>query len=271
MGWTYTAIKFGAHLLSSRRWDSFHSPSLFRLFTHCCNEHEYPEAYTLIETERVKLKRSPDLISREELGAGSKYKADPGKKRISDIAAHALSLPFQCRFLSRLAGFMEPEFIVEFGTSLGISASYLGVGAPGAFIHTVEGDPNISAVASRVFINLGLNNIALQTLSFNQYIAGLPINHKPIDILFLDGHHTSVATIQYYQALRQYLHSRSIVIVDDLYWSPDMQAGWQNLIALPEVTQSVDCFHFGMLFFNPDFQQKENHIIRLPIKMQLRK
>ena len=271
MGWTYTAIQFGAHLLRSRRWDSFHSPSLFRLFTHCCNDQEYPEAYNLIEKVRAKLKHSPLLISREDPGAGSKYSTAPRKERLSDIASHALSLPFQCRFLSRLAGFMEPEVIVEFGTSLGISASYLGVGAPGASIITIEGDPNISAIASSVFMDLGLSNIALQTLSFNQYIAGLPINHKPIDILFLDGHHTSADTMQYYQALRQYLHSRSIVIVDDLYWSPDMQAGWQNLIALPEVTQSVDCFHFGMLFFNPDFQQKENHIIRLPINMQLRK
>ncbi len=271
MGWTYTAIQFGSHFLRSRRWDSFHSPSLFRLFTHCCNEKDRPEAYTLIERERDKLKNSPALISREDFGAGSKYSAETKKERISAIASHALSLPFQCRFLSRLAGFIKPEVIVEFGTSLGISASYLGVGAPGASIYTVEGDPEVSAVASSVFKALGLSNIALETLSFDQYIEQLPIDHLPIDLLFLDGHHTSDATIRYYKALSKYLHPGSIVVIDDLYWSADMQAGWQNLIALPEVTQSVDCFHFGMLFLNPDFQQKENHIIRLPMKMQLHK
>ncbi|MBK9104925.1 MAG: class I SAM-dependent methyltransferase [Saprospiraceae bacterium] len=271
MGWTYTAIQFGSHLLRSRRWDSFHSPSLFRLFTHCCNEQIRPEAYTRIERERDKLKNSTALISRKDFGAGSKYSPESKIERISAIASHALSLPFQCRFLSRLAGFIQPEVIVEFGTSLGISASYLGVGAPGARIFTVEGDPEVSEVASSVFETLGLNNIAIQTSSFDQYIACLPIDHLPIDLLFLDGHHTSAATIYYYQALRKYLHSGSIVIIDDLYWSADMQAGWQALIALPEVTQSVDCFHFGLLFLNPDFQQKENHTIRLPLKMHFQK
>ena len=269
MGWTYTAIQFGSHFVRSRRWDSFHSPSLFRLFTNCCNEQDYPESFDRIERQRDKLKSSSELITRKDFGAGSKHNPESKKERISAIASHALSFPFQCRFLSRLAGFIHPEVIVEFGTSLGISASYLAAGAPEAKVYTVEGDPAVSAVASSVFLNLGLSNISIHTLSFDQYIEGLPDNRLMVDLLFLDGHHTSVATMRYYQAMRKYLHPSSVVIIDDLYWSADMQACWQKLIALPEVTQSVDCFHFGMLFLNPDFQQKENHIIRLPLKMQL--
>ena len=271
MGWTYTAIQFGSHFVRSRRWDSFHSPALFRLFTHCCNEQDHPESFDSIERQRDKLKSSSDLITRKDFGAGSKHNPESTKERISAIASHALSFPFQGRFLSRLAGFIRPEVIVEFGTSLGISASYLAAGAPAASVYTVEGDPEVSAVASSVIMNLGLSNILIHTLSFDQYIDGLRNKHLTVDLLFLDGHHTSAATIHYYQAMRKFLHPGSIVIIDDLYWSADMQACWQKLIALPEVTQSVDCFHFGMLFLNPDFQQKENHIIRLPLKMQLKK
>jgi hypothetical protein len=48
-----------------------------------------------------------------------------------------------------------------------------------------------------------------------------------------------------------------------------MTRGWHELINYPEVTQSVDCFHFGLIFFRNDFIGQENHKIRLPIKMML--
>ena len=82
----------------------------------------------------------------------------------------------------------------------------------------------------------------------------------------MDGNHRSTPLLTYYDQLKNRLHEHTILMVDDIYWSADMQLGWQKLINKKEVTQSVDCFHFGLLFFNKEFLAKENHIIRLPWK-----
>jgi predicted O-methyltransferase YrrM len=270
MGRTYTAFQFGAHLFRSRRWDAFHSPYLFRLFTHCCDDSTLSPSIGLIEKERTRLKDSAGIILRQDYGAGSSFAQKSKSEYVSAIARRALSLPFQCRFLYRLAAFTKPRHIVEFGTSLGISTAYLGFGAPEAVIDTVEGDPEISKLALTVFRNLGLKNITLHTRTFDTYISQNTEGSKTVDLLFLDGHHTSSALLHYYKGLKGKLHAGSIIVVDDIYWSADMHACWKSLICMPGVTQSVDCFHFGLLFFNPDFKNRENHIIRLPLRMQLK-
>jgi hypothetical protein len=92
---------------------------------------------------------------------------------------------------------------------------------------------------------------------------------KPLDLIFLDGNHRSEALLQYYRSLRPYIHEHTILVIDDIHWSKDMHDGWSQLTGLPEITQSVDCYHFGLLFFRTDFINKENHLIRLPLKSEL--
>jgi predicted O-methyltransferase YrrM len=91
-----------------------------------------------------------------------------------------------------------------------------------------------------------------------------------IDLLFLDGHHQSTALLRYYAVLKKRFSQKTIVVVDDIYWSKDMQDGWKKLMDMPEVTQSVDCFQFGLLFFRNEFLEKEHHCIRLPLKALFR-
>lgn len=264
MSRTYTATQYLFHLFRSKRWDSFHSPYLFHLFSYCGDERISNPLFETIERKRKDLIQSKDVIIRQDFGAGTAYDQAKNTKAISGIARHALSLPFQCRFLYRLADLTDSRVIVELGTSLGISSAYLGIANSTSRIDTVEGDPSVAQIARKVFDTLRLDNIHLHTTSFDTFIAnGMP-GDKRIDLLFLDGHHTSAALWKYYHGLKPYLSDQTIIIVDDLYWSADMTDGWNKLTALPEVTQSVDCFHFGLLFFKQDFRNHENHCIRLP-------
>lgn len=267
MGRSFTAIQFFTHYWRSKRWDSFHSPYLFRLLTYCCNEQNMPQVFTDIEGQRKNLKRSTELIARQDFGAGSSFHTNQVNEPVSKIARRALSLPFQCRFLFRLAEFHKPGQIVEFGTSLGISTAYLASGAPGASIDTIEGDPAVAAKAAGVFEALGIQNIHLHLSTFETYIGNNNPDDVKIDLLFIDGHHNSTALWGYFDGLKNRFHEHTIVVVDDIYWSADMNTGWEKLISLPEVIQSVDCFHFGLLFFNPGFLNRENHIVHLPLNM----
>lgn len=269
MSRTYTATRYLSHFFRSKRWDSFHSPFLFSLITYCCDDRISHPLFESIERKRGDLRQSSEVIERRDFGAGTSYPQLKNKDSISRIARHALSLPFQCRFLYRLVVFTKSRQIVELGTSLGISSAYLAIGNTTSTVDTVEGDPEVAKVARKVFDQFRLDNIHLHVTSFDKFIAdGLP-GDKRIDLLFLDGHHTSAALWKYYHALKHYMTEHTIIIVDDIYWSADMTEGWKKLISLPEVTQSVDCFHFGLLFFKQDFLNHENHCIRLPMRGML--
>ena len=220
----------------------------------------YPE----IEKKRDEFKASKETIERTDHGAGSSF-SNPGiQQRIGTIARHALSSPFQCGFLARMAQYIEAKTILEFGSSLGISSAYLAYCSPATKVITIEGDPELARRAKKMFAELGLVNIRMFQSTFEDFISTESQTLFPFDMVFLDGNHQSKALLTYYHSLKHLYTPNTIIIVDDISWSRDMKEGWTTMIGLPEVTQSVDCYHFGLLFFNPGFLQKENHIIKLP-------
>jgi len=262
----FTFLSFLDNWLKGKRWDAFHSPYLFRLFSFMSDDRSRSERFSAIEAVREKWLRTKGTIERSDFGSGSVYSRKQNEENISSIARHALSLPFQCRCMARLVQSENPGIILELGTSLGISTAYLHAGNPFTIITTIEGDPEISKLARSTFDQLHLNGILLITSTFEDYLLASQHDESKIDLLFLDGNHRATATLDYFENLKKRFTPNTIIIVDDIYWSKDMYQGWQKLIAMPEVTQSVDCFQFGILFFRNEFLNKENHVLRTPMK-----
>ncbi|HUR31323.1 MAG TPA: hypothetical protein VMZ69_07810, partial [Saprospiraceae bacterium] len=129
-------LKFIHHRLKAKKWDSFHSPHLFQLFTYACDDSIQFPLFNTIEKERELMLKSNEKINRLDFGAGSYDKTNLSSTNLNSVAATALSRPFQCRFMSRLANLSKANTIIEFGTSLGISAAYLSTGSPSGKIIT---------------------------------------------------------------------------------------------------------------------------------------
>lgn len=260
----HSGLKFIGHHCSAKRWDAFHSPNLYHLFSYACNEQIKFPFFRTIEEKRSLFLRSDKLIHRTDYGAGT-----TGKTRsdlsISDIAKSSLSLPFQCRFMARLTHYNGSNNIVELGTSLGITSAYLASSTSGKVI-TVEGDPIIAQTAEELFRSLGLSNAHVINARFEDFFTGKTVTIDPVDLLFIDGNHKADKVRFYFESFLSTYHQDTIVVVDDIHWSDDMYKGWKELIGHTAVTQSVDCFHFGLLFFNHSFLEKEHHTIRLPLK-----
>src|SRR4030095_7441300 len=161
---------------------------------------------------------------------------------------------------------VKPVTAIEFGTSLGIATSYLAHGNPGSQIITVEGDPILASMAGELFLEQDIKNIRLFNSTFEDFIRMELAQISTVDFVFLDGNHKSGPLLEYYNAMKPFFNSNTIIVVDDINWSHDMRQGWSALTAMPEVTQTVDCFQFGMMFFSRDFLNRENHSIRLPLK-----
>lgn len=220
------------------------------------------ELCTRIEEIRKSYLNNNSPLKINDQGAGSSLLNKVSQRKISDIAGTALSKPFQCRFMHRLVSYMAPENILELGSSLGISTAYLASGNFSSKLTTVEGDPAIASIAQNTFKGLMLENIHLVISDFDSYFESLRDTER-FDLIFLDGHHTYKAVIENMGKILPHIHPGSILIIDDIYWSKDMTRAWDELRNYPAVTQSVDAFAFGMLFFSTDFKERENHKIRL--------
>jgi hypothetical protein len=57
------------------------------------------------------------------------------------------------------------------------------------------------------------------------------------------------------------LHQK-ILRIPGIHHSPAQYDTWQQLAHQSEVKLSVDLFHFGLLFFNPDFKEQEHFILK---------
>jgi hypothetical protein len=53
----------------------------------------------------------------------------------------------------------------------------------------------------------------------------------------------------------------AVFVFADIHWTDEMERAWQKLCAMPEVTLSIDLFHVGLLFFNPDIREKQHYAI----------
>jgi hypothetical protein len=115
----YTILAFIRNQWSGKRWDAFHSPFLFKLFSFMRNDQVRLEKFNDIESLRHTWLENKSIITRTDFGMGSVHSEKPKKEPIRRIAHRALSLPFQCRCLARLVIQEQPVTILEMGTSLG--------------------------------------------------------------------------------------------------------------------------------------------------------
>jgi hypothetical protein len=53
-----------------------------------------------------------------------------------------------------------------------------------------------------------------------------------------------------------------IFIFYDIHWSQEMEEAWSEIQEQPSVTLTIDLFFIGLVFFSPDFKEKQHFTIR---------
>lgn len=238
-----------------------HSPFMYNLATKCFYDKKKYSDYNLLKNYHKQLINDSDIISVQDFGAGSK-KMHVSKRSVKKIAKIAGSNYIDMKRLYRLSKYFKPKHILELGTSLGKSTFALALGNPKASVMTVEGDKSSVEIATNMWRKFNINNIEVNNQKFDDFLDNLNRNNQKFDMIFLDGHHQYEPTIRYFEKLQKHIHNDTIVILDDIYWSIEMQQAWQELKRHKNVKQSVDTFHFGILFFRKD-QFKQDFVIRL--------
>ena len=246
---------------SNSKGHGVHSPFVFDFIKFVKNEQKKYTCYYEIEKLRNNLLADKSIIEVADFGAGSAV-ISTNKRAIYKMAQSSLKPKRFAQLLFRIVQHYRPKTIVEFGTSFGITSSYLAFGYPDAKLYTLEGAHSIASIARMNFMHLGLHNVELLEGDFAKTLPRLfSIIHK-VDLAFVDANHRRKPTLDYFHQLLQYSTPSTILIFDDIHWSKEMEEAWEQIKQHESVTLSIDLFFIGIIFLRKEFKQKQHFSIR---------
>lgn len=248
---------FISYWLDSVDSHSLHSPFFYDFYEKVIKSKVSHHNYSVQEGLRRKLLENEMEINVTDLGAGSAH--FNGKlRKVKDIARVSLSSPKFSQLYARISAHFHFKSIIELGTSLGINTLYLATEA-NATVTTFEGSPEIAEIAKDTFSFAEANNIRLIQGNIEKSLPQFLTPLKKIDFVFMDANHRYAPTVQYFKLLLTKIDVSSVIIIDDIHYSPEMEKAWNEIKNHPIVYGSVDLYRIGILFFDPSLNKQ--HVV----------
>lgn len=260
---TQLIFKYGSYWIRSLngKGHGAHSPFLFSFIKDLLNDQREFYAYEQVEQVRKQMLADKRTIQIEDFGAGSRL-ASTNSRQVSAIAKSSLKPKKFGQLLFRMVQYFQPKTILELGTSLGITSAYLALANPGAKVWSLEGADQIAQLAQTNFKGLGIDNIQLIKGNFDHTLSSLLAEIESLDFVFVDGNHRYQPTMEYFQQLKPKMREHSILIFDDIHWSKEMEAAWEDIKKDPAISLSIDLFFIGIVFFRKEQLVKQDFSIR---------
>ncbi len=262
-GFLTISFKYLRHLLRARhrRGHGIHSTFVYGLVRDAispASKYVVPEK---LSTYHRKLLGQTDQIRIHDLGAGSSV--DQAEVRsIASIARKSSLTRKQGKALFSLCKWYGPARVIEFGTGLGISTSYLAAGADRASVVTIEGSPEKYAFARE---NTGVYDAGgLEFLlgSFDSYFSEVTEQMPDRTLVFIDGDHRYGPVMDKLKALLgREIPGEMMIVLDDIYWSDEMERMWKEIVDDDRVNISLDLFHFGILIRRPGIAKQHFRVV----------
>ncbi len=248
------------YLFKSTDEHGVHSPFVFDLLTNVIyNKTEY-YVYKEVESLREKLKHSPETVHCIDLGAGS-HLSKSNTRTVKQLIDYSVKPAKYSQLLFRLTNHFQPANIIELGTSIGITAAYIAKANTKANVITIEGCPEIAAIALQNFNTLSINNIQQHIGNFDELLPAILSKTETLDFIFFDGNHRKAPTLNYFNQCLQKAKEDTVFIFDDIYWSKEMKEAWLEIKNNPQVTITIDLFFLGIVFFRKE-QAKQNFVLK---------
>ena len=265
--------------------EGVHSPYLFEWVRMVMMDKNAYYIWGEIERCREKMLRDERELEFVDYGSG-KLKGENGKlkgangerRRVCDIARRSLAKRKYAQMLSRLVNWLGAshrlesgsgtayslEFrgltIVELGTSLGVTTAYMAAMDSRNRVVTFEGCEAVANIAKENWKALNINNIECRVGEIDAEQLTRDIEH--LDVAFIDANHTYVSTCEYFDVLAGKVHEKSVIVVDDIHYSEEMEKAWKAICADERVTSTIDLYQMGLVFFDKHYW-KRNYKMRL--------
>ena len=253
-------FRYIKYFFTAKSKHSAQAPFLYEFITQVIDKKTNDSTCRSIEVMRQELCRSEKEIQITDFGAGSTVNNSKTRK-IKDIAKNSAKNAKFGKLLYRIIQFYKPINILELGTSLGISASYLAKADDNAQVFTFEGCRETSKIAQDNFNKQKITNTSITVGNFNITLAEKLKEIKTIDLAFIDGNHQEQPTIIYFEQCLESSNNNTIFIFDDIHWSKGMENAWGYIKTHPKTTLTIDLFFVGIVFIKSELS-KGNFTIR---------
>ena len=109
---------------------------------------------------------------------------------------------------------------------------------------------------------MGINNVQMIRGNFDKTLEPLLKGIEKLDFVFVDGNHRYQPTINYFHLLKPKMQEQSILIFDDIHWSKEMEAAWDEIKKDPSISLTIDLFFIGIVFFRKEQLVKQDFSIQ---------
>lgn len=237
------------HFFTAGNEHNLHSPFLFQFYNNIVKSTEMPLEVHQIELLRKTLQKDNRVIEITDFGAGSRWNKSNSRK-ISMIAKTSeKALKWQGLFYRLIKHYFHDSTILELGTSLGLTTSYLAFANLTNQVTSFEGCPQIARVAEENFQDLKIPNISQIIGNIDQTLPEFLKRNNRVDLVFFDANHRYEPTIRYFELCLAQAHEDSIFIFDDIYWSVEMRKAWEEIKQHKAVRQTLDFWQIGIVMF----------------------
>lgn len=202
--------------------------------------------FARIEAERSRLVASEEPLTQ---------KRGTVQSTVGEVARKASISPEHAWTLWQLTRRTGAHRVLEMGTCVGVSGSYLaaaaGEGDGGGRLRTLEGHPDRAVVARDTFQRLGLTDVEVVVGTFRRTLPGV-LDGDPFGLVFVDGHHDGNATLEYVDQIRAASEPGAVLVLDDITWSDAMTAAWTELQRRLTASAHADLGRVGVIVLGDD-------------------
>ena len=254
--------------------EGIHSPYLFEWVRMVMSDKHSYYCWDSIEVCRQTMLADDRELEFVDYGSG-KQQGESEKKRVCDIARKSLTKKRYAQMLYRLVNWLgESEIragrvemreergltIVELGTSLGVTTAYLAMPDSRNRVLTFEGCASVAEVAEENWQKLNVKNIQCVVGAIDAVVLSRELSC--VDVAFVDANHTYAGAREYFNVLASMVHEKSVIVVDDIHYSSEMERAWKEICEDERVTSTMDLYQMGLVFFDPHYWHR-NYRMRL--------
>jgi len=189
-------------------------------------------------------------------------KPTPGevhKISLNDVATTVSISQHWGTFLYLCANAFRARAILELGSCAGISGCYLAAGKNCSKLITIEGSPALAALAESSICKI-TDHFVVENALFDKGLDKiLPTLEEKLDLVYIDGQHERTAMLYYFGRLTPHLNIGSVVLIDDIHWSPDILEGWQTLSKWNGMAHSINLGRCGMGIWGGQTAKPKNY------------
>ncbi len=242
-----------------RKGHGIHSPFLFELIIKVLNNKKTDDDLKNVLEIYTKYKNSKELLTYNEIGAGTSYRKSK-ELSIGEITKRSSVNKKYGSLLFRLIKYFNCEDILELGTSIGISTTFIAQANTKSNFISIEGVTEKINVAKEIRSELNQNTKFIVT-NLNDNLESILKEFEKLDFVYFDANHTKESTLKYFNLCINKSHNDSIFVFDDIHWSKGMEKAWAEIKNNKNVRLSVDLYRMGLIFFRKELS-KEHYVIK---------